>query len=180
MGRKPKALGTENPNIVIDRIGKETDLSSCPKCPVYGTIPDCFACINGHCTALKEIDETKPCPFYKSVEENTADIQACYKRLKEKGRLDLISRYIKPLTALGALDEEIHAEEQCGDEFDAFRESNFQEQMNKAMENGLDEDLLDDDGDAEDDEGTEDGLNEPEDPEEEDDGIDDSRDESVL
>ncbi len=173
MGRRPKELGTDNPNMVIDRVGEKTDLSLCPACPIYGKMPDCFACINGHCTALKITDETKPCSFYKSEEKNTADIQACYKRLKEEDRSDLINRYIKPLTALGALDEEINAAEQYGEEFDAFQESDYQEQLNKAMESGPDDDLLDDDNDEE--EG-EDELIEPDDLGEEDDGTDDSWD----
>ncbi len=179
MGRRPKELVADNPNMVMDRVGEKTDLSLCPACPVYGKMPDCFACIGGHCTALKETDETKPCSFYKSEEKNTADIQACYKRLKEKGRTDLINRYIKPLTALGALDEEISATEQYGEEFDAFQENDYQEQLNKAMQSGFDDDLLDDNFHVKDTEAEEEDLDEPDDPGEEDDGTDDLWDDVV-
>ena len=205
MGRKPKVPKEDNPNIVMDRVGEKTDLSLCPACPVYGTQPDCFACIDGRCTALKEADGkeadgtgavetvepvndetgksgagtggTGACSFYKDAESNMAEVRKCYRRLKDMGRSDLIEKYIKPLTALGLLDDEIEAAEQYGEEFDAFRERNYQEQLDKAIDSGLDDDLLDDaedtdidadSDDADDFDGIED-ADETDDEEEEDD-----------
>lgn len=132
----------ENPGMIRDRVGELTDLSECPVCAEH---PDCFANIEGCCTALKKVDDGSPCPFYKNAEANMADARRSYQRLKENGRSDLISRYIKPLSAMGLLDDEIEAAAQYGEEFDAFRESNYQEQLNRALEDdGLDDDLLDD------------------------------------
>ena len=150
MGRRPKEPKEDNPNIVVDRVGEKTDLSLCPVCPVYGTQPDCFACIDGRCTALKETDEAGICSFYRSTEDNMAVVRKCYRRLRDMGRSDLIDKYVKPLTALGLLDDEIEAAEQYGEEFDAFRESNYREQLDKAIDGGLDDDLLDDADDTED------------------------------
>ena len=151
MGRRPKEVKEDNPNIVVDRVGEKTDLSLCPACPVYGAQPDCFACIDGRCTALKETDETGICSFYRSTEDNMAVVRKCYRRLRDMGRSDLIDKYVKPLTALGLLDDEIKAAEQYGEEFDTFRESNYREQLDKAIDGGLDDDLLDDsDADADD------------------------------
>ena len=148
MGRKPKEQQEDNPNIIRDRVGEKTDLSLCPPCASH---PDCFANIDGRCTALSKVDEEQPCAFYKSIEENTADAKRCYQRLKDTGRSDLISKYIKPLSAMGMLDDEIEAAEQYGEQFDTFREDNYREQLEKAMEGGgLDDDLLDE-GDETDD-----------------------------
>ena len=160
MGRRPKEVKEDNPNIVVDRVGEKTDLSLCPACPVYGAQPDCFACIDGRCTALKETGqtgsgeagsgETGICSFYRSTEDNMAVVRKCYRRLRDMGRSDLIDKYVKPLTALGLLDDEIKAAEQYGEEFDTFRESNYREQLDKAIDGGLDDDLLDDADDTED------------------------------
>ena len=132
----------ENPGMIRDRVGELTDLSECPVCAEH---PDCFANIEGRCTALKKVEDGVPCLFYKNAETNMAEARRSYQRLKENGRSDLISRYIKPLSAMGLLDDEIEAAAQYGEEFDAFRESNYQEQLNRALEDdGLDDDLLDD------------------------------------
>ena len=132
----------ENPGMIRDRVGELTDLSECPVCAEH---PDCFANIEGRCTALKKVEDGVPCPFYKNAEANMAEARRSYQRLKENGRSDLISRYIKPLSAMGLLDDEIEAAAQYGEEFDAFRESNYQEQLNRALEDdGLENDLLDD------------------------------------
>lgn len=138
----------ENPGMIRDRVGELTDLSECPVCTEH---PDCFANIEGHCTALKKVEDGAPCPFYKNAESNMAEARRSYQRLKENGRSDLISRYIKPLSAMGLLDDEIEAAAQYGEEFDAFRESNYQEQLEKMLEdNGFDDDLLDDSDDVDD------------------------------
>lgn len=136
----------ENPGMIRDRVGEVTDLSLCPECAAH---PDCFANIEGRCTALKKVEDDILCPFYKNAEANIAEAKRCYQRLKESGRSDLISRYIKPLSAMGMLDDEIESAAQYGEEFDAFRESNYQEQLARALEeDGLDDDLLDGADDA--------------------------------
>lgn len=163
MGGKPKE---DNSNIIRDRVGEKTDLSLCPLCASH---PDCFANIDGRCTALSRVDESAACAFYKSTEENTAQAKRCYQHLKDAGRSDLISKYIKPLSALGMLDDEIEAAEQYGEQFDTFRESNYQDQLEKAMESGgLDDDLLDD-ADAQDAQDAEDADEADEDDEEDED-----------
>lgn len=142
MGRKPKEQREDNSKIIRDRVGERTDLSFCPLCTSH---PDCFANIDGRCTALSKADEEAPCAFYKSAEANTAEAKRCYQRLKDTGRSDLISKYIKPLSAMGMLDDEIKAAEQYGEQFETFREDNYREQLEKAMDSGgLDDDLLDD------------------------------------
>lgn len=172
MGRKPKE---DKPNIIRDRGGERTDLFLCPICASH---PDCFANIKERCTALSVVDESMPCPFYKSAEKNMAQAKQCYQHLKDTGRSDLISKYIKPLSAMGMLDDEIAAAESYGEQFDSFREGNYQEQLQKAMESGgIDDDLLDDmdEDDAEADEGDEDADEEADD-EEDADARDDSWD----
>lgn len=156
MGRKPKGI-TENPNIIYDRVGERTDLSLCPECAAH---PDCFANIKGRCTALRSVDGAESCGFFKTEAQYMAEAKRCYQRLKDEGRSDLITRYIKPLSALGLLDDEIEAAEQYGEQFDAFRESNYQEQVDKALEGGMDYDLLDDAAD------TDEADDEDEEPEE--------------
>ena len=138
----------EEPVMIRDRVGEMTDLNACPVCASH---TDCFANIEGHCTALRKTDEVTECPFYKNAEENIAEAKRCYQRLKDKGRSDLISMYIKPLSAMGMLDDEIEAAAEYGEEFENFRESNYQEQLEKMLEdNGFDDDLLDDSDDVDD------------------------------
>lgn len=165
MGRKPKE---DSPNIVRDKVGEKTDLSLCPICPYAASQPDCFANIEGHCTALKVTEDSDTCSFYKSEEQAMADAKRNYQRLKEMGRSDLISKYIKALTALGLLDDDIEMAEQYGERFESFREQNYQEQLEKAVDNELDDDLLTDDEN----EDSEDEDEEIEDEEETDDGDD--------
>lgn len=110
-----------------DRIGEKVNLDKCPKC---GWHSDCFACMNGHCTALSETVEGD-CIFYKSYEDATAENIQCYQKLKEAGRYDLIQKYIKPLTEVGALEGEILELMQMGLEIDRayYRE----EKLNKKV-----------------------------------------------
>lgn len=122
-------------NIVRDRVGEKTDLSLCPECPMHA---DCFAWINGKCTALKTVDTAEPCVFYKSTEENLSQARLCYQRLKDIGRSDLINKYIKALSAMGLLDDEIREAERYGDELAAFRESNYQELMDEMTSENTD------------------------------------------
>ena len=147
MGRKPKNKNQEaNPNIVQDRVGESTDLSVCPICEKH---TDCFANMGGRCTALKKVGDTTDCPFYKSAEANNAECRHCFQRLKEKGRYDLISKYIVTLSALGLLDDEFEMAEQCSEELGLFRERNYHEQLDAMKDDaGLDYDLLSGAGDA--------------------------------
>ena len=147
MGRKPKNKNQDaNPNIVQDRVGESTDLSVCPICEKH---TDCFANMGGRCTALKKVRDTTDCPFYKSAEANNAECRHCFQRLKEKGRYDLISKYIVTLSALGLLDDEFEMAEQCSEELELFRERNYSEQLDAMKdEAGLDYDLLSGVGDA--------------------------------
>ena len=142
MGRRPKEV---NPNIVRDKVGEKTDLSLCPVCPYVASKPDCFANIEGHCTALKVTEDSDTCSFYKSEEQVVVDAKRSYQRLKEMGRSGLINKYIKSLSAMGVLDDDIEMAEQYGEQFESFREQNYQEQLEKAVENSLDDDLLTDD-----------------------------------
>ena len=70
-----------------------------------------------------------------------SECRKCYQRLREQDRTDLIIQYIKPLTALGLLDEEIEAAQRYGEQFDSFEKSNYLEQLEKAMnpDNNADE-----------------------------------------
>ena len=147
MGRKPKNKNQEaNPNIVQDRVGETTDLSVCPICEKH---TDCFANMGGRCTALKKVRDTADCPFYKNADANNAECRHCFQRLKEKGRYDLISKYIVTLSALGLLDDEFEMAEQCSEELELFRERNYREQLDAMKdEAGLDYDLLSGAGDA--------------------------------
>ena len=116
-----------------DRLGRPIDLASCPACPEHETRPDCFAYINGRCVALAEVFEDKSCPFYKSVEKNTAELKASYQRLISIGRIDLVTRHRRALIAMGVFDEAIDEEEQWRKSIDNFRERDFREQMEKAV-----------------------------------------------
>ena len=53
-------------------------------------------------------------------------------RLKELGRRDLIDKYADTLIVTGAMDDEIQEANLQAEEFDQFRENNFNEQMEKA------------------------------------------------
>jgi hypothetical protein len=91
------------------------------------------------------------------MDANLAAVRRCYQRLKKEGRRDLIDRYIRQMTAMGLLDDDIKAEEQYADILDSFRSSNYQEQLDGAFRDAagddddledqlLDDSLLDDDG----------------------------------
>lgn len=153
MGRKPKAEAEKKSDIVKDRVGEKTDLFLCPECPCAMILTDCFANINGRCTALKETEGSIPCVFYKSTEAFFSDAKRSYQRLKEKGRTDLIGKYIKTLSVMGMLDDEIEAAESCGEQFELFKERDYQDQLVKAMDTDtFDDDLLSDTDSVESDE----------------------------
>ena len=98
MGRKKKEkVGS------FDRIGEEVNLEKCPECVEH---PDCFAWMEGRCTALKE-SGGRGCVFYCPAEKAIAEARVCFRKLMEQHRTDLIQKYFKSLSALGLLDEEI-------------------------------------------------------------------------
>ena len=70
--------------------------------------PDCFAWMDGRCTALKE-SGGRGCVLYCPAEKAIAEVRVCFRKLMEQHRTDLIQKYFKSLSALGLLDEEIDA-----------------------------------------------------------------------
>lgn len=124
MGRPSKKLK------ITDRVGERVDPEILPICSAH---PDCFAWMDGRCSALNMKADTGNCGFYRTNEEAMAACWRCYQRLKELDRTDLIAKYIKPLTALGLLDEEIAAAEKYGEQFDCFEDANYLEQLEEAL-----------------------------------------------
>lgn len=124
-------------NKLTDWAGESVERDSCPECTKH---PDCFACMDGYCTALripdgrvsKKKQANSECRFYKPRQEVRESGSRAYRRLKENGRMDLIIRYADTLIATGAMDEEIQTADQHAESLDQFRESNFSEQMDKA------------------------------------------------
>ena len=121
MGRKSE----EEKNTIIDRVGEKVDLNKCGLCEAH---PDCFANVDGRCTALKKKACSSDCTFYATADEAFEAAKRSYQHLKEIGRTDLILANIKTLSALGVLDEEFELADQYTGEFEAFREQNYQEQ----------------------------------------------------
>jgi len=125
-------------NKLMDWAGEEVDRDSCPPCAKH---PDCFACKEGYCTALRIPDKRisrkkraafEQCSFYKPIEQVKETGAHCYQRLKEMGRRDLINKYADTLIVTGAMDDEIQEANLQAEEFDQFREDNFSELMEKA------------------------------------------------
>ena len=121
----------------VDRLGEEINLEKCPQCPDH---PDCFACIEGRCTALKE-SGGEGCIFYKPTETAIAENKQIYQHLKEIGRHDLIVKYIKTETKLGMLNAEMEAAAYQSKQLQAFEASDFEEAVRDAglvtlMQNG--------------------------------------------
>lgn len=125
-------------NKLMDWAGEEVDRDSCPPCAKH---PDCFACKEGYCTALRIPDKRisrkkraafEQCSIYKPIEQVKETGAHCYQRLKEMGRRDLINKYADTLIVTGAMDDEIQEANLQAEEFDQFREDNFSELMEKA------------------------------------------------
>ena len=135
MGRPSKK------HMITDRVGERVDPETLPVCEEHA---DCFAWMEGRCTALNAKADPFACGFFKTTEQALSECRRCYRRLKEQERSDLITRYIKALTALGMLDEEIKAEELNREQLDAFEKTNYQEQMESmiASEDAQDTDQL--------------------------------------
>ena len=116
MGRKKKEKQG-----MFDKIGEAVCLEDCPDCHAH---PECFACMEGRCTALK-VNPGMGCPFYKASKQAEAEIKRCFMLLKERGRLDLIEKYFKGLSALGAMDEELAEGESVIEELRAFEKADY-------------------------------------------------------
>ena len=105
MGRKKKER-----KCVYDRMGNEIDPGKLPECPEH---KDCFACLDGKCTALNT-GGGKNCVFYKPAEKALSECRDAFRKLKEQGRYDIIGKYFKIYEAMGLLDEEIEEENRQG------------------------------------------------------------------
>ena len=131
MGRKRKNFIED---ITYDRIGEPVNMDKCPECAEH---PDCFACIEGKCTALSEC-EGQGCVFYKPEQQALQEVQRAYQVLKENKRFDLIEKYRKSLTALGATAQEFDAGESIMAELDEYAAEDYAAQL-EAMAGGGEE-----------------------------------------
>lgn len=129
MGRKRKNFFED---ITYDRIGEPVNMDKCPECAEH---PDCFACINGKCTALSE-NGGQGCVFYKPEQQALQEVQRAYQVLKENKRFDLIAKYMKALTALGATAQEFGAGESIMAELDEYAAEDFAAQLEAMAEGG--------------------------------------------
>ena len=129
MGRKKTRFFE---NITYDRIGEPVNLDKCPECAEH---PDCFACIDGKCTALSE-SGGQGCVFYKPEQQALQEVQRAYQVLKENKRFDLIEKYRKALTALGATAQEFDAGESIMAELDEYTAEDYAAQQEAMAEGG--------------------------------------------
>lgn len=105
------------------------------KCPECAEHPNCFACIDGKCTALSE-SGGQGCVFYKPEQQALQEVQRAYHVLKEKKRFDLIAKYGKALTALGATEQEFYADENIMAELDKYAADDFAAQLEAEVGGG--------------------------------------------
>ena len=129
MGRKKTRFFE---NITYDRIGEPVNMDKCPECAEH---PDCFACIDGMCSALSE-SGGQGCVFYKPEQQALQEVQRGYQVLKENRRFDLIAKYRKAFTALGAKDEEFYAGEIIMAELDKYAADDFAAQLEAEIGGG--------------------------------------------
>ena len=129
MGRKRKNFIED---ITYDRIGEPVNMDKCPECAEH---PDCFACIDGKCTALNE-SCGQGCVFYKPEQQAIQEALRAYQMLKGKKRYDLIQKYIKAFTALGATAQEFDAGESIMDELDEYAAEDLAAQLEAMAEGG--------------------------------------------
>ena len=121
-------------NITYDRIGEPVNMDKCPECAEH---PDCFACIDGMCTALSE-SGGQGCVFYKPEQQALQEVQRGYQVLKENSRFDLIAKYRKALTALGATTQEFYSGDSIMAELDEYAAEDYTAQL-AAMAGGGEE-----------------------------------------
>ena len=103
---------------ITDWAGEKVERDACPECTSH---PDCFAWVDGHCTALKTPDNRykkkeirNECAFYQPTEQVREKGVQGYQRLRKNGKWDLIKKYMETMIATGAMDEEIRAAEAEG------------------------------------------------------------------
>ena len=129
MGRKRKNFIED---ATYDRIGEPVNLDKCPACTEH---PDCFACIGGNCTALSECGG-QGCVFYKPEQQALQEVQRAYRVLKENKRFDLIAKYLKALTALGATAQEFDAGEGIMADLNEYAAEDLAAQLEAMAEGG--------------------------------------------
>lgn len=126
MGRKRKEIiETTEPR---DRIGEPVDFEKCPDCIDH---TDCFACIDGKCTALKESGGAD-CIFYKPLEKAIMENKKIYMELRRKGRGDLIRAHAGVFAALGVFNDEIREADGTADDLDFFRTADYEKALMEA------------------------------------------------
>ena len=129
MGRKRKNFFE---NVTFDRIGEPVNLEKCPECAEHS---DCFACIGGKCTALSE-SGGQGCVFYKPEHQALQEVRRAYQVLKENKRYDLIAKYLKALTALGATAQEFDAGEGIMADLNEYAAEDLAAQLEAMAEGG--------------------------------------------
>ena len=129
MGRKRKNFFE---NVTFDRIGEPVNLEKCPECAEHS---DCFACIDGMCTALSE-SGGQGCVFYKPEHQALQEVRRAYQVLKENKRYDLIAKYLKALTALGATAQEFDAGEGIMADLNEYAAEDLAAQLEAMAEGG--------------------------------------------
>ena len=130
MGRKRKNFFE---NVTFDRIGEPVNLEKCPECAEHS---DCFACIGGKCTALSE-SGGQGCVFYKPEHQALQEVRRAYQVLKENKRYDLIAKYLKALTALGATAQEFDAGEGIMADLNEYAAEDLAAQLEAMAEGGI-------------------------------------------
>ena len=129
MGRKRKNFFE---NVTFDRIGEPVKLEKCQECAEHS---DCFACIGGKCTALSE-SGGQGCVFYKPEHQALQEVRRAYQVLKENKRYDLIAKYLKALTALGATAQEFDAGEGIMADLNEYAAEDLAAQLEAMAEGG--------------------------------------------
>lgn len=121
--------------MLTDKLGEKVEAAVCPICIEH---PDCFAWVEGRCTALNECGGEN-CVFYKSSDLVIAENKEHYKKLKENGRNDLILKNKKSLVAFGVFDDEIYDADEVSGELEDYAKADFEEQLRLARKSaGLD------------------------------------------
>lgn len=116
------------------------DMSSSPGC----RFDSCFACENGHCTALTDNDfGGKMCPFFKNKAHVKRSRQDALDHLLIDGRFDLVNKYEKSLIELGVIEPEKHVDEYAPDDDLISARAEFA-QFQRELESEADEESEDD------------------------------------
>ena len=116
--------------MLTDKLGEKVEAAVCPICIEH---PDCFAWVEGRCTALNECGGEN-CVFYKSSDLVIAENKEHYKKLKESGRNDLIMKEKQTLIAFGVFDDEIYDADEVSSELEDYAKADFEEQLRLARE----------------------------------------------